>query len=32
MNSPVMLNTFEEIARKQDVVSRGEGEKYVTVS
>ena len=26
MNSPVMVNTFEEIARKQDVVLRRDGE------
>ena len=26
MNSPVMVNTFEEIARKQDVVLRRYGE------
>ena len=26
MNSPVMINTFEEIARKQDVVLRREDE------
>ena len=25
MNSPVMVNTFEEIARKQNVVSRRDG-------
>ena len=33
MNSPVMINTFEEIARKQDVVLRREDEIIcVTVS
>ena len=26
MNSPVMVNTFEEIARKQNVVLRRDGE------
>ena len=29
MNSQVMVNTFEEIARKQDLVLRREGEKNV---